>query len=392
MRRQRLFFSIGTRPEAVKLAPLVRACRALPDEFETIVCLSGQHRELVSPLVEFFDLRPACDLQVMSANQTLAELASRCLRKVDDALAQYEPDFVIVQGDTTTAIATAEAAFYRRLRIVHVEAGLRTGDLAAPFPEEFNRRVVSLVATLHCAPTERAAAALRQEGVPAERIRVTGNTVIDALLWTASRQRIAEASSAGLRVGGRPLDGDSRALTAPPYELKAGERIVLVTAHRRESFGEGLADICAAVRQLAGAFAECRFVWPVHANPKVRGPVEKALSGLTNVQLIPPLDYPEFVRLLDLSTLVLTDSGGIQEEAPSLGKPVLVLRDTTERPEGIEAGCAELVGTATARIVARATHFLEAARRGVRPATVINPYGDGQASERIVAWIREAAQ
>ncbi len=392
MRRQRLFFSIGTRPEAVKLAPLVRACRALPDEFETIVCLSGQHRELVTPLVEFFDLRPACDLQVMTANQTLAELASRCLRKVDDALAQYEPDFVIVQGDTTTAVATAEAAFYRRLRIVHVEAGLRTGDLASPFPEEFNRRVVSLVATLHCAPTERAAAALRQEGVPAERIRVTGNTVIDALLWTASRQRIAETSSAGLRVGGRPLDGDSHALMAPPYELKAGERIVLVTAHRRESFGEGLADICAAVRQLAGAFAECRFVWPVHANPKVRGPVEKALSGLTNVQLIPPLDYPEFVRLLDLSTLVLTDSGGIQEEAPSLGKPVLVLRDTTERPEGIEAGCSELVGTNTARIVARAMHYLEAARRGVRPATVINPYGDGQASERIVAWIREAAR
>ena len=392
MRRQRLFFAIGTRPEAVKLAPLVHACRALPDEFETIVCLSGQHRELVTPLVEFFDLRPACDLQVMTANQTLAELASRCLRKVDDALAQYEPDFVIVQGDTTTAVATAEAAFYRRLRIVHVEAGLRTGDLAAPFPEEFNRRVVSLVATLHCAPTERAAVALRQEGVPADRIRVTGNTVIDALLWTISRQRIAEASSAGFRVGGRRLDGDSHALTAPPYELKAGERVVLVTAHRRESFGEGLADICAAVRQLAGAFAECRFIWPVHANPKVRGPVEKALSGLPNVQLIPPLDYPEFVRLLDLSTLVLTDSGGVQEEAPSLGKPVLVLRDTTERPEGIEAGCAELVGTNTARIVARATHFLEAARRGVRPAPVINPYGDGQASERIVAWIREVAQ
>lgn len=391
MRRQRLFFAIGTRPEAVKLAPLVRACRALPDEFETIVCLSGQHRELVAPLVEFFDLRPACDLQVMSANQTLAELASRCLRKVDDALAQFEPDFVVVQGDTTTAVATAEAAFYRRLRIVHVEAGLRTGDLAAPFPEEFNRRVVSLVTTLHCAPTERAAAALRQEGVPAERVRVTGNTVIDALLWTTSRQRIAESSDTGFRVGGRRLEGESRTQAKPPYEVKAREFVVLVTAHRRESFGDGLTDICAAVRQLAGTFADCRFIWPVHANPQVRAPVEKALSGLPNVQLIPPLDYPEFVRLLDLSTLVLTDSGGVQEEAPSLGKPVLVLRDTTERPEGIEAGCAELVGTNTSRIVARATHFLEAARRGDRPATVINPYGDGHASDRIVAWIRETA-
>lgn len=392
MRRQRIFFVIGTRPEAVKLAPLVRACRALPDEFETIVCLSGQHRELVTPLVEFFDLRPACDLQVMSANQTLAELASRCLRKVDDALAQYEPDFVIVQGDTTTAVAAAEAAFYRRLRIVHVEAGLRSGDLGAPFPEEFNRRVVSLVATLHCAPTERAAAALRQEGVPAEQIRVTGNTVIDALLWTASRQRVAESSSTGLRGGGRPLNGDSLAPATAPYEVKAGEHVVLVTAHRRESLGEGLTGICAAVRRLAGAFTDCRFIWPVHANPKVRTPVEKALSGLSNVQLIPPLDYPDFVRLLDLSTLVLTDSGGVQEETPSLGKPVLVLRDTTERPEGIEAGCAELVGTNPARIVARATHYLEAARRGVRPPPVINPYGDGHAAERIVAWIREAAQ
>lgn len=391
MRRQRLFFVLGTRPEAVKLAPLVRACRGLPDEFETTVCLSGQHRELVAPLVEFFDLRPACDLQVMSANQTLAELASRCLRKVDDALAQFDPDFVIVQGDTTTAVAAAEAAFYRRLRIVHVEAGLRTGDLRAPFPEEFNRRVVSLVATLHCAPTERAATALQREGIPADRIRVTGNTVIDSLLWTAARQRVAQGSDAAIRVGGRSTGGAGHAASAP-FDVKAGERLVLVTAHRRESLGEGLTGICAAVRQLAEAFADCRFVWPVHANPKVRGPVEKSLSNLPNVQLVPPLDYPEFVRLLDMSTIVLTDSGGIQEEAPSLGKPVLVLRDTTERPEGIEAGCAELVGTSTAHIVARATHYLESSGRGVRTTPVINPYGDGHAAERIVAWIRETAQ
>ncbi|MBA4018124.1 MAG: UDP-N-acetylglucosamine 2-epimerase (non-hydrolyzing) [Pirellula sp.] len=392
MRRQRLFFAIGTRPEAVKLAPLVRACRALPDEFETIVCLTGQHRELVAPLVEFFDLRPACDLQVMSANQTLAELASRCLRKVDDALAQFEPDFVIVQGDTTTAVTTAEAAFYRKLRIVHVEAGLRTGDLGAPFPEEFNRRVISLVATLHCAPTERAAATLRREGVPEDRVRVTGNTVIDALLWTAAKQRMDESTVARLAPGGTRSDLSNFAQPSLPYSVGVEERVVLVTAHRRESFGDGVADICAAVRQLAERYADYRFIWPVHANPKVRVPVEKAMASLPNVQLIPPLDYPGFVRLMDLSTLVLTDSGGIQEEAPSLGKPVLVLRDTTERQEGIEAGCAELVGTNTDRIVARATHYLEAARRGARPEPVISPYGDGRAAERIVGWIREVAK
>lgn len=364
MRRQRLFFAIGTRPEAVKLAPVVRAARELPDEFEPIVCLSGQHRELVAPLVEWFDLRPACDLKVMSPNQSLTELASRCLRKFDDALAQYEPDFVVVQGDTTTAASAAEAAFYRRMPVVHVEAGLRTDRLDSPFPEEFNRRKVALVAALHCAPTERAAAALRAEGIKSETIRVTGNTVIDALLWTAARQH----------------RDDSR--TTSPY--------VLITAHRRESFGAGIDNVCTAVRRLAEKHPQFQFVWPLHVNPQVRQPVERLLGDIANVRLSPPLEYPQFVQAMDSATLILTDSGGVQEEAPSLGKPVLVLRETTERPEGIEAGCAELVGTDVEGIVARASHYLNR-ENSSQPRVVVNPYGDGHASQRIIQWIREAA-
>ncbi|MBL9090746.1 MAG: UDP-N-acetylglucosamine 2-epimerase (non-hydrolyzing) [Planctomycetaceae bacterium] len=365
MRRQRLFFAIGTRPEAVKLAPVVRAARELPDEFETIVCLSGQHRELIAPLVEWFDLRPACDLKVMSPNQSLTELASRCLRKFDDALAQYEPDFVVVQGDTTTAASAAEAAFYRRMSVIHVEAGLRTDRLDSPFPEEFNRRKVALVAALHCAPTERAAAALKAEGIKPETIRVTGNTVIDALLWTAEKQR---------RDAERPKSP-----------------CVLITAHRRESFGAGIDKVCTAVRRLAEKHPQFQFLWPLHVNPQVRQPVERLLGDVANVRLSPPLDYPQFVQAMDSATLILTDSGGVQEEAPSLGKPVLVLRETTERPEGIEAGCAELVGTDVERIVARASHYLNG-ENSSKPHIAANPYGDGQASQRIIEWIREAAR
>ncbi|MCE9606198.1 MAG: UDP-N-acetylglucosamine 2-epimerase (non-hydrolyzing) [Planctomycetia bacterium] len=366
MRRRRLFFSIGTRPEAVKLAPLVRVCRARPTEFEVFVCLSGQHRELVTPLVDYFELRPNCDLQVMSPNQNLAELTSRCLRKVDDVLGQYGPDFVIVQGDTTTAAATAQAAFFREKPIVHVEAGLRTGSLASPFPEEFNRRLISLAASFHCAPTEQAAANLQAEGTASGRIRITGNTGIDALLWTAERERVRIQES-----------------SAAPSPL------VLITAHRRESVGLGIANICAAVKMLAARFPKHRFAWPLHPNPKVEEPVRGALGNLPNVELGPALDYPEFVRTMDRATLILTDSGGVQEEAPSLGKPVLVLRNDTERPEGIAGGCAELVGIDPARIVDRATHYLEASPAVGKRLPSANPYGDGKASERIADWLAE---
>lgn len=384
MRRRRLFISIGTRPEAVKLAPLVRVCRARPDVFETFVCLSGQHRDLVAPLVEYFDLKPACNLRVMSPNQNLAELMSRCIRKVDDALGQYQPDFVIVQGDTTTAAATAQAALFRKRAIVHVEAGLRTGNIDSPFPEEFNRRVVTLAARLHCAPTEQAAANLKREGVPDERIRVTGNTGIDALLWTAGRERVREWNA-------KPVDGDysAYARASSPYNVTPSKPIVLITAHRRESFGDGLTAICDAVRTLATRYPDHHFMWPVHPNPKVEKPVRAALKNLPNVAIGPALDYPQFVAAMDLSTLLLTDSGGVQEEAPSLGKPVLVLRADTERPEGIEVGCAELVGTDADRIVERAAHHLEAAKNGAAGAPKKNPYGDGLAAERIADWLQE---
>ena len=363
MRRTRLFVVIGTRPEAVKLAPVVRAARRRSDAFETIVCLSGQHRELVASLVDYFDLRPDVDLQVMAPNQNLAELTARCLRKTDDALAQYEPDVVVVQGDTTTAAAAALAGFYRRLDVCHVEAGLRTGDLRSPFPEEFNRRTIASAAALHCAPTSRAADNLRREGIADARIVVTGNTGVDALLETVERERAS--------------CGDPRSATnASPS--------VLVTAHRRESFGRGLAEVCRAVRTLAGRFPNHAFVWPVHLNPQVFDPVRAALGDVANVRLVPPLDYPAFVRAMDRASLILTDSGGIQEEAPSLGKPLLVLRNDTERPEGVEAGCAELVGTDEARIVARAAFHLDAILRGETRRMPPNPYGDGAAAPRVL--------
>jgi UDP-N-acetylglucosamine 2-epimerase (non-hydrolysing) len=317
---------------------------------------------LVARLVDYFDLQPAVDLALMQPGQTPAELMARCLERTSEALVRHEPDAVVVQGDTTTAAAAATAAFLRRTPVVHVEAGLRTGNLAAPFPEEFNRRVVTLATKVHCAPTAAAAENLRREGIDPAAISVTGNTVIDALLWTAGRER-------GNRPAGRPT-------TAGP--------IVLVTAHRRESFGEPLTDICRAVRRLAQAYPKHRFLWPVHPNPNVEGPVRQAMGEQANVELTPPLEYPEFVGLLDRSMLVLTDSGGIQEEAPSLGKPVLVLRDTTERPEGIAAGSAELVGTDVERIVAAATRHLE---RGASdsPGPHANPYGDGQAAGRVLS-------
>ena len=362
MSRRRIFIVLGTRPEAIKLAPVVRACRARPDDFETIVCLTGQHRELVRPLVDYFDLRPDVDLDLMSPGQSLAELTSRCLTKLDAALAEHRPDVVVVQGDTTTAMTAAMAAFFRRVPVVHVEAGLRTGDMNSPFPEEFNRRVVTLAAALHCAPTERAAANLRAEGVADDRILVTGNTAIDALLWT--RDRLKSQISNLRSETNRPL--------------------VLITAHRRESFGPGFDGICTAVAILAGRYPNHRFVWPLHPNPQASEPVRRALGDLANVELIAPLEYPDFVRTMDAATLILTDSGGVQEEAPSLGKPVLVLREETERPEGIAAGCAELVGTNAAKIIERASDYLDAAKRGETRPAIVNPYGDGRAAERIV--------
>ncbi|HTO87871.1 MAG TPA: UDP-N-acetylglucosamine 2-epimerase (non-hydrolyzing) [Thermoanaerobaculia bacterium] len=352
-RPQRVLLVAGTRPEAIKLAPLVRRLRSEPDQFDPVLCATAQHREMLDQVLRVFDLKPDVDLDLMRPDQSPNEVASRVLAALDPLLARIEPDWLIVQGDTTTAMASALAAFHRRVRIGHVEAGLRTGDLCRPFPEEANRRVVDLVSSAYFAPTQRAARALVAEGAPETTVHTTGNTIVDALLEIARRQ------------GDEP-ETDS----------------VLVTVHRRESFGPPLEGVLRAVERLARAFPRTRFLHVVHPNPNVLAAVRRN-QGPPNLDLLEPLDYPGLVRLLRQSRLVLTDSGGIQEEAPTFGKPVLVLREKTERPEAVEAGRALLVGTDEERIVAEASRLLSdpAARR--RMAEGPNPYGDGRAADRI---------
>jgi UDP-N-acetylglucosamine 2-epimerase (non-hydrolysing) len=354
LHRLRVMVLYGTRPELIKMAPVVRELRRLPEHFAPILCTTAQHRDMLDPLEEIFALRPDHDLDLMRADQGLNDLAARAFGALDAVLAEERPDVVLVQGDTTTAMVGALSAFHRRIPVGHVEAGLRTGDLRRPFPEEANRRMVDLVADLCFAPTQRAADSLLVEGVSSARVFVTGNTVVDALQWVSSQL---------------------------PPEPDRDE--VLITVHRRESFGAPLREILAAVRELAAAFPEIRWVCPVHRNPNVLRHAEEILSGLPNVDLLEPLNYLELVRRLRRARLVLTDSGGIQEEAPSFGKRVLVLRDATERPEGIEAGIAILVGTDKQRIVAEATRLLR--QTASAPAPVVNPYGDGKAAVRIGA-------
>lgn len=358
---------IGTRPEAIKMAPVAHACERRTDVRAT-VCLTGQHRELVAPMVAHFALPVHLDLELMQPDQTLAGLTARGLERLDAVLARGEHDCVVAQGDTTTVLCAALAAFYRRVPFVHVEAGLRSGSLASPWPEELNRRVASVAARLHCAPTARARDALLAEGHAPETVHLTGNTVIDALLWT--RERVRHAGDAG-----RPL---------PELE---GRRVVVVTCHRRENHGAPLEAVCRAVLELAAAHPQVVFACPVHRNPRVSEPMRRLLSGRENVLVVDPLSYPDFVWLMDRATLLLSDSGGVQEEAPSLGKPVLVLRETTERPEVIELGLAELVGTSTERIVARATALLAQGEPAARFAGRENPYGDGRAGARIAELI-----
>jgi UDP-N-acetylglucosamine 2-epimerase len=356
MSRRRVLVVVGTRPEAIKLAPVILRLQADPESFEVTVCATGQHREMLDAMLATFGIQPHVDFDLMRPGQSPNTIAAGVFGGLDPLLAQSPPDWLVVQGDTTTAMAAALAGFHRRVPVAHVEAGLRTGDLQAPFPEEMNRRVVDLVATALFAPTQRSAAALRAEGVPPSRIHVTGNTVVDALHWIAARQGV----------------------------VKEDGNLVLITAHRRESFGEPLRRVFSAVGRLADRFPELRFVFPVHPNPSVREAVS-ALAGRPNVDLVPPVGYEQLVAWLRACRLVLTDSGGIQEEAPAFGKPTLVLRETTERPEGVEAGVALLVGTDEERIVAEATRLLGDAEAYAAVACRANPYGDGRAAERIAA-------
>ena len=356
----------GTRPEAIKMAPVVRACRERADAIDPLIVVTGQHREMLDQVTQYFGIRPDVDLELMRPDQTLADLTARCVQGVDGVLREHRPDCLVAQGDTTTVMAAALAAFYQRIPFVHVEAGLRTGDLQAPWPEELNRRIASLVTAVHCASTRQAADNLLAEGASPDTVHVTGNTVIDALLWTVQRERA------------RPEAWQRK------YGAYSDRRLVLITGHRRENFGTGFENICQAIAALADQFPAVEFLYPVHLNPRVREPVHRLLGSRPNVHLTEPAAYPEFVWLMDRSYLILTDSGGIQEEAPSLRKPVLVMRDTTERPEALASGAAELVGTDAARIVERISRLLTDEAEYRRRQIDANPYGDGQAAGRIV--------
>ncbi|WP_185966149.1 non-hydrolyzing UDP-N-acetylglucosamine 2-epimerase [Rhodopseudomonas palustris] len=364
---ERVMVVFGTRPECIKLAPVVAELNRRPGAFSTIVCSTGQHREMLDQALASFDLVTDLDLGVMQPNQTLPGLTAALLTALSAAIAQAKPDRVVVQGDTTTAFAAALAAYYARLPVAHVEAGLRSGDRYNPFPEEINRRIVASLAELHFAPTERAFQALRREGIAEATIHLTGNTIVDALHLLKAR-----------------LDtpGGLDRISAPVKAFGAdGRRLVLVTCHRRENFGDDLAAICRAVARIARAHPDCLIVFPVHLNPNVRAQVMPLLSGLGNVALCEPVAYDDLIYLLSRATLVLSDSGGIQEEAPSFGVPVLVLRRTTERPEGVDAGVAELVGADENLIVARAA-FRLGSEAGLLPVGT-NPYGDGRAAVAI---------
>lgn len=368
---------MGTRPEAVKLAPVVAALRGTSD-FRCSVVATGQHKEMFRQVADTFGFSVDADLEVMRPNQTLAGLTARLMDGIDSWLGSTQPDMALVQGDTTTVLVAALACFYRRIPIGHVEAGLRTGNIWSPFPEEVNRKLATPLMTLHFAPTEAARAALLREAVSDETICVTGNTVIDALRIEVETQ----AADTTLRA---QIDQELRNLIGADW---ADVPMILITGHRRENFGEGIEQICKAIATLAARFPNHRFVYPVHLNPNVSEHVNRLLGGLPNVKLVAPQGYRNFVALMARSRFVLTDSGGVQEEAPSLGKPVLVMRDTTERPEGIAAGTAMLTGTDSQAIVDHATRLLtdEAAYRAM--ATAKNPYGDGYAAERIIERIR----
>ena len=367
---------MGTRPEGIKMAPVVAALRGSEDLACRVVA-TGQHREMFQQVAAQFGFTVDVNLAVMQPNQTLGALTARLMEQIDGWLENDRPDMALVQGDTTTVLVAALACFYRRIPVGHVEAGLRSGNIWSPFPEEVNRRLASPIVSLHFAPTESARAALLREGVSAASIEVTGNTVVDALVLERAQQEKPTVRA--------EIDASLSALLGPGW---ARAPMVLVTGHRRENFGEGIRQICEAITLLSRRYPDHRFVYPVHLNPEVKGHVDRLLGGLANVQLIAPQGYRNFVALMAHARLILTDSGGVQEEAPSLGKPVLVMRDTTERPEGVEAGTAVLTGPHAARIVEHTSRLLDDHAAYQAMANAVNPYGDGRASERIVARVR----
>ncbi|EED37739.1 UDP-N-acetylglucosamine 2-epimerase [Stenotrophomonas maltophilia] len=370
--RKKVLVAFGTRPEAIKMAPVVEAFER-DGTMDVVVAVTAQHRQMLDQVLDLFGIVPDEDLDVMQPGQTLSGLFARILTGMSDVIARHAPDIVLVHGDTSTTLATALAAFYNKVKVGHVEAGLRTGDIWAPWPEEANRCLTAPLSSLHFAPTERSRANLAREGIQDDVIEITGNTVIDALLDVVERIESDDALASRL---GEQL----------PF-LDPTRRLVLVTGHRRENFGDGFEQICHALKALAQR-GDVQVVYPVHLNPNVQEPVNRILAGADNVVLIDPQDYLPFVYLMSRASLIITDSGGVQEEAPSLGKPVLVMRDTTERPEAVDAGTVRLVGTDAQRIVAEATRLLDDPAAYAEMSRAHNPYGDGKASARIVERVR----
>lgn len=373
----------GTRPEAIKMAPLVKAFEKHPQDFTTLVCVTGQHREMLDQVLHLFDIVPDYDLNIMKQGQDLYDVTARVLVGMRDVLKQAKPDVVLVHGDTTTSTAAALAAFYQQIPVGHVEAGLRTHDIYSPWPEEMNRQITGRIATYHFAPTPLAQENLLKENIPPQHITVTGNTVIDALYAVVEKIQ-QDRSLSG------ELTERLQAAGYDPLRIGQGRRLVLITGHRRENFGEGFRNICRAIKTLSEKYPEVDFVYPMHLNPNVRRPIAEVFGQQhgANLFFIEPLEYLEFVFLMEKSTLVLTDSGGIQEEAPGLGKPVLVMRDTTERPEALAAGTVRLVGTDYDRITSEVSRLLDDEAYYESMSRAVNPYGDGLACGRIVARLQ----
>lgn len=378
MRKVMLVF--GTRPEAIKMAPLVKEFQKHPDKFETIVCVTGQHRQMLDQVLDIFDIKPNYDLNIMKQGQDLYDVTARVLTGMRDVLAESQPDVVLVHGDTTTSTAAALAAFYKQIPVGHVEAGLRTHNIYSPWPEEMNRQITGRIASYNFAPTPLSRENLLREDVAPEKITVTGNTVIDALYWVVDKMKTDADLDKELH----------NVLSQAGYDvnrLEGGRKLVLITGHRRENFGDGFISMCKAIKALTQKYPEVDFVYPMHLNPNVRKPIHEVfgenLEGLGNMFFIEPLEYLSFVYLMEKSDIVLTDSGGIQEEAPGLGKPVLVMRDTTERPEALSAGTVKLVGTDYDKIVGEVSALIDDTAHYEAMSKAVNPYGDGKACGRI---------
>ena len=377
--KKKVMLAFGTRPEAIKMAPVYHAIKACPEEFELVLCVTAQHRQMLDQVLRVFDMVPDIDLDLMKEGQDLFDVTANVLLAMREVLRDNRPDVLLVHGDTATTFASSLAAFYAGIKVGHVEAGLRTNNLQEPFPEEFNRQVTSKLSSWHFAPTEYSRENLLKEGVDTSSVFVTGNTVIDALFWALKKAEVDSEMKILIH---------QRLASIVPFSLE-DTRFVLITGHRRENFGDGFLNICEALRDLAKEYPQVQFVYPVHLNPHVQDPVTRIFSGFNNVHLIAPLDYAPFLILLKHCFLVLTDSGGIQEEAPSLGKPVLVMRDVTERPEAVEAGTVKLVGANKHKIIESVSMLLDDERKYSEMSNSHNPYGDGKASIRILDVLRK---